>query len=74
MVVLDGDRSYMQNKKTGQKSKIHYEDGQSVLYMWVPAPPQETATEEQANPNVLKGNRFAILAAEGQVFNRQAQS
>ena len=74
VVVLDGDRSYMQNKRTGQKSNIHYEDGQYVLYKWVPAPSKETAIQEPAKPNVLTVNRFAILAGEDPVFSRQAQS
>lgn len=75
VVVLDGEKSYMQNKKTGQKSRIHYEDGQYVMYMWVPAAPKETEEEVQkVKPNVLKGNRFAILAAEDEVFSRQVRS
>ena len=74
VVVLDGDKSYMQNKKTGQKSRIHYENGQYVVYMWAPTAPREVTKEEQkAKPDVLKGNRFAILAAEEGVFSRQVR-
>jgi hypothetical protein len=31
VVVLDGRRSYMQNKETGQKTRIEYESGQYVM-------------------------------------------
>ena len=62
-------KSYMQNTKTGQKTKINYEDGQYVMYMWVPAAPEQV---ESARDTVLAGNRFAILAAAGeQGFTRQ---
>ena len=36
VVVLDGEKSYMQNKESGQKTKIHYEDGQYVMYLFCP--------------------------------------
>ena len=69
VVVLDGGRSYMQNKGSGQKTMIHYEDGQYVMYLWLP-PKREEAQKE--TEKVLKGNRFAILAAESeQVFRRR---
>ena len=41
VVVLDGGRSYMQNKGSGQKTKIHYEDGQCVMYLWLPSKREE---------------------------------
>ena len=34
-VVLDGPESYMQNKRTGEKSKIHQNNGVYCIYMWV---------------------------------------
>ncbi len=37
VVVLGGDRSYTQNKKTGQKTRFKYEDGQFVMYMRMPS-------------------------------------
>ena len=37
VVVLDGGKSYMQNKKSGQKTKIEYVGGQYVMYLWVPS-------------------------------------
>ncbi len=59
-MVLDGGRICMQNKSTGRETRIGYDNGQCMIYVWVPA-----ATE-----NILKGNRFAIFVAdrEGQVF------
>ena len=69
VVVMDGERSYMQNKKTGRKTRIHYENGQYVLYMWVPI---KTNEAEETRGKVLAGNRFAILAADDeQDFIRQ---
>ena len=60
VVVLDGGKSYMQNKKSGQKTKIEYEGGQYVMYLWVPST-KETVKESS---KILKGNSFAILATE----------
>ena len=37
VVVLDGERSYAQNKRTGQKMRIEYEGGQCVMHLWVPS-------------------------------------
>jgi hypothetical protein len=59
-VVLDGDRSYMEGKN-GKRIKIHYKDGQFIMYLWVPS------MKEQAKPKVENAvrvqNRFAILAS-----------
>ena len=69
VVVLDGGRSYMQNKESRQKTKIHYEDGQCVMCLWPPSEGEEAQKETQ---KVLKGNRFAILATENEkVFSRR---
>jgi hypothetical protein len=71
LVVLDGKYSYMKNKASGQRTKIHYEDGQYIMYMWVPCGPNEV--EKSTKP--LGENRFAILAAEDeQGFTRQVRS
>ena len=71
MVVLDGEHSYMKNKASGQKTKIQYEDGQYIMYMWVPCGQQ--APEKAAKP--LTENSFSIFAAEDeQVFSRQVRS
>ncbi len=37
VLVLDGERSDVQNKATGQKTRIKYEDVQRIVYMWAPA-------------------------------------
>ena len=69
VVVLDGERSYMQHKESGKKTRIAYEDGQYVMYLWLPAKREEAQEETE---KVLKGNRVAILAAESeQVFSRR---
>ena len=60
-IVLDGDRSYMQNKSTGRKTRISYDGGKYIMHVWVPAKEKE-AREESAK--VLKGNKFAIQATE----------
>ena len=57
-VVLDGDESYMENRKSGKRTPIKYENGQYALYLWVPA------TGAKVAKNVGGENRYAILAAE----------
>ena len=59
----------MQHKESGEKTRIEYEDGQYVMYLWVPARRKEVKEETE---KVLKGNRFAIVATESeQVFSRR---
>ena len=59
----------MQNKGSGQRTKIHYEDGQYVMYLWLPSKSEEAQKESE---KVLKRNRFSILATESeQVFSRR---
>ena len=59
----------MQHKESGKKTRIEYEDGQYVMYLWVPARREEVKEETE---KVLKGNRFAILATESdQVVSRR---
>ena len=65
VVVLDGEKSYMQHKDSGKKTRIEYEDGQYVMCLWVPARREEVTKETK---KVLKGNRFAILATESEQF------
>ena len=36
VVVLDGEKSYMQHKESGRRTRIEYEDGQYVIYLWMP--------------------------------------
>ncbi len=64
-------KSYMQNKKSGQRTKIEYEGGQHVMYIWVPST-METVKESS---KTLKGNSFGILATEGEEsgFTRQVK-
>ena len=64
VVVLDGEKSYVQNKERNKKTKINYEQGQYVMYVWIPS--KEKEAEEQTE-KVLMGNRFAILATESEV-------
>jgi hypothetical protein len=73
VVVLDGGSSYMQNKKTGQKTRIEYESGQYVMYLWVPSTKEVVERESE---RILKGNKFALLAMESEQsgFTRPARS
>ncbi len=73
VVVLDGDKNYVQNKETNKKTRTNYEQGQYVMCVWAPVREGEVAQETEKAP---KGNRFAMLAAEGDVhkgFTRRAQ-
>ncbi len=58
-MVLDRSRSYMRNKETGRKTRIEYEKGQYVMFLWAPSGHK---TKEEEESKVLKGNKFAILA------------
>ncbi len=62
--VLDGDKSYAQNKETDNKTRINDEQGQYVMCIWAPVKEGEAAKETE---KVLKGNRLAILATESEV-------
>ena len=53
----------MQNKESGQKTKIQYEEGQYVIYLWLLTRGEEAWEETE---KVLKGSRFAILATESE--------
>ncbi len=64
VVVLDGGRSYTQNKETGQRARINYEG--AVRRAHVPDV-KGKETQEEAE-QVLKGGRFAILATECDLF------
>jgi hypothetical protein len=65
-VVLDGPRSFMENRQSGKRTKIHYENGQFILYLWVPAGRATKREKEEVNKDIVHKNRFAILAAEDQ--------
>ncbi len=72
VVVLDGGRSYTQNKENGKKTRINYEEGLRVGFPWLPSKGEEAQRETE---KVLKGSRFAILATESeQVFSRRARA
>ena len=82
-VVLDGQHSYLENKKTGRRIQIHIEGNQYVFYIWVKAGCQpQTVThvgevQRRWVPNVMTppSNRYAVLAADdecsGSGFSRQ---
>ncbi len=36
VVVLNGRKSYAQNKENGQKTRINHEEGPRVMYLWLP--------------------------------------
>ncbi len=61
MAALDGNRSYTQNEETGQKTRIEYEEGQRTMYLRAPSNRRSKGEEEN---ETMKGNKFAILAAE----------
>ena len=72
-VMLDGKDSYLVNKATGKKTKIEYEDGQYVMYVWV----KTRAATETDKQTVKARNRYAALTVEddGEMpgFTRRAQ-
>jgi hypothetical protein len=57
-VVLDGERSYMEGRN-GRRTRIHYKDGQFIMYLWVPRAKEGIEQDE----GVKVQNRYAILAA-----------
>ena len=81
VVVFDGNRSYMQNKKSGQKTRIRCENGQYVFNLWVQA--SEAASDKcwkgHKHPEVSTNNRFHVLSSDNEegekreaVFMRRA--
>ncbi len=60
VAVLYGDKSYVQNKETGQRTRIENEGGQHVMYLRMP---YRRIKDEEEN-KMLKGNKFEILATE----------
>jgi hypothetical protein len=63
-VVLNGSDSYMEGRN-GRRTKIHYKDGQFIMYLWVPATSKKAVTiqENAKGSDVKVHNRFAILAS-----------
>ena len=59
--MLDGNEIFMQNKETGQKTRIEHEGGQGLMNLR--APSDRRIKDEEEN-KMLKGNKFAILATE----------
>ena len=47
VVVLDGEKSYMQNKESGRRTRIEYEDGQHVMCLWMPSRCEEAQEETE---------------------------
>ena len=71
-IVLDGEASYMESKKTGKRTKIHYDGGQYVLYIWAPAAASEV--KKVKTKTEAASNRYAILATEEEPsFTRPAR-
>ncbi len=68
VVVLDGGRSYVQNKEGRQKTKILYENVQHIMYLWLPSKGEEAQKETD---RFLKGNRFWISATESEQVSRR---
>ncbi len=67
--MLDGGRSYTQNKENGPRARINYE-GRYVAHLRLPSEEEEAQEETE---KVLKGNRFAVLATQSEkVFSRRA--
>ena len=64
VIVLDGERGDVQNKETKKRTRINYEHGQCITCVWAPVKEGEVAKETE---EVLKGNRFAMLATESEV-------
>jgi hypothetical protein len=64
VVVLDGHNSYLMNKATGRKTRIGYEDGQYVMYLWVKS---DGATKDDTR-KVMTSNRHAALAVDDEDF------
>ncbi len=60
-MALDGNKSHMQNKETGQKTRIEHEGGQRVMYLWVPS---DRKIKNEDENEMLRGGKFAILASE----------
>jgi hypothetical protein len=63
-VVLNGSDSYMEGQN-GKRTKIHYKDGQFIMYLWVPAVSRKGAAikEGPKESGVKVQNRYAILAS-----------
>ena len=66
VVVLDGARSYMQHKENGQKTRINYEEGQYVMYLWLPSKGevvQAESTEGQSFCDLGRRKRASFQSA-----------
>ena len=61
-VVLDGRDSFMENKMTKKRTKVHYEDGQYVLYLWAPVSAKEV--EKTKSRTEAASNGYAIPATD----------
>ncbi len=61
--MLDGGRSYMQKKESGQQTTMNYEEGHCITRLRLPSKGEEAQKDTE---KVLRGNRYAILAAESE--------
>ena len=67
-VVLDGEKSYILNRKTGRTVKIYVEGHQYVFYMWVKV---GYKPQEAVQIGAVHKNRYELLAADEEDFSRQ---
>ena len=51
--MLDGDRSYTQNKEANEQTRINHEQGQRVMYLWAPVKEGEVAKETRKCSRVI---------------------
>ncbi len=61
--MLDGERSYTQNKEASQKTRIKYKGGQYVMYVWVPINPHLPSLKYHLPPAALNGAKNLILGS-----------
>ena len=57
VIVLDGEKSYMQNKETSTKTRINCEQGQYVMYVWIPSKEKEAEEYERGGGGGGGGKR-----------------
>ncbi len=71
VVMFDVGGSYVQEKENGRKTRINYEGGQYVTYLWLPSKEEEAQEEAE---RASKSDCFAMSAAESeQVCSRRVR-
>ena len=66
-VMLDGNDSYVLDKKSGKKTQIILDNGQFVFYLWVRKQKDDGIHDAKGEPSKnawKKGNRFAGLSED----------